>query len=327
MTDSAKSPKTAEDRTLNTEDVNYALSLLSAGGDTRPSLKAGLLSVVSYMLVGILFTSFITGLVTVWFDGTVGRNFFITAGVSFIVYGILFWLEDSKKKGAGDILKWRQSEVGKAVEEAWKERDRSWIAGCFLMVVGIVSVGGIAWFTYILATTDTIHIPGLILIFLPTMIVIGVMGYLFLKEEMFYAQAYQLRDKLEGFQTFTEAGDSGTVSSRDYQLLSQVEKIQIKQASQQVAQELSERKYYGILISPESMEALESQDDFIHIKQLTTRLQGNPMLDESQSVTGSPGIFIIHKDDLVVTYRVDEVLKRVEVTSIVRQEGGGTDGS
>ena len=154
MTDSAKSPKTAEDRTLNTEDVNYALSLLSAGGDTRPSLKAGLLSVVSYMLVGILFTSFITGLVTVWFDGTVGRNFFITAGVSFIVYGILFWLEDSKKKGAGDILKWRQSEVGKAVEEAWKERDRSWIAGCFLIVFGIVSVGGIAWFTYILATTD-----------------------------------------------------------------------------------------------------------------------------------------------------------------------------
>ena len=59
MTDSTQSSQPDSERTLNPQDINYALSLLSAEGDTRPSFKAGLLSVVSYMLFGISFTSFI----------------------------------------------------------------------------------------------------------------------------------------------------------------------------------------------------------------------------------------------------------------------------
>jgi hypothetical protein len=325
MTDSAKTPKSVEDRTLNTEDVNYALSLLSAEGDTRPSFKAGLLSVVSYMLFGISFTSFITGLVTVWFDGTVGKNFFIIFGISLVLFGVLSIIGDSSEKSIGDITEWRESKVGKAVEEVWKERDRSWIAGCFLMVVGIVSIGGIAWFTYHLETSETIHIPGLLMIFLPMMIVIGVMGYLFLKEELFYAQAYQLRDKLEGFKLFTEAGDSGTVSSRDYQFLSQVEKNQIQKVSQQVTQESYQREVYGVLISPAAMETLETQEDFLQVRRLTSQLEANPVLDHASAVPEHPGEFIIQQNNLQITYRVDEILKRIEILSVARQDEGGAN--
>lgn len=322
MTDSTKSSKPAADRTLNPEDINYALSLLSDEGDPRPSFKAGLLSVVSYMMFGLLGTSFVTGLVTVWFNGVVGRNFFIIAGVSLLLFGVFSILETSMQEGEGDILRWRESELGKAVEAVWEEKDRSWIAGCFLIVFIFVSLGGIGWFTYVLETTDTILIPGLIMIFLPTVIVIGIMGYLFLKEEMFIAQAYHLRDKLESFQHLTEAGDSGTVSSRDYQILSQIEQIQLKKTTAKVSQASYEHEKYGILISPEAMETMETQDDFIQVRQLTSLLEANAHLEDASPVPERPGEWIIQQNNYQVTYHVDEDLRRVEILSVVRQERG-----
>lgn len=316
-------------KSLRPEDVEYALSILSSKQEAQPRLLELLLNVAAFVFIGVFASSLVAGLVTIWFDGQVGKTFLWLAAAGFIGSGVVGLLNSKIADiDESDLLDWRKSQVGKAAEEAWQQRNqRKWILGCVLLPTAILSLAGCGWFTYLLATDDTVFWPGLILMYLPPLAIIAFMGYAQFRENRFYLRVYNLRERLQSLQQPGSAGQPETVSAEEYQLLSHVERNKIKQASQQVAQELTEREYYGIVFDPEVMQQLQDQPEFLDIARLTSSLQVDPHPEKALPVEGSAASYTIQQGDYEVTYHLDEAQKRVRITSAIRREGGGNDGS
>jgi mRNA-degrading endonuclease RelE of RelBE toxin-antitoxin system len=317
---------------LTPEEINFALNVLAA--EERPKNRwLNLLGMLVLALVISLATIGLWGgLVTIWFDRAVGLRFFLLCVLSFVVGVLFFFLIGiigsivNKNFDIDDLLDFtkakesiQNSELGRAAQDAWGKRQGYFYIYGFLLF--IVSVGGCFWFTLVLAKTNQLSIPALVLMVLPVFAAFLMYYVQFYREDQYYRSVSKVRDRLE-------KASPDPLSNFDYTVLAQAETRMVKQSVEQMATQVAQPSWYSVTIGSEVSESLKSlpeeqRDVRYAFREAADNLQFNPLPPDAQPLPGQANTYSLQVSGTSIIYTVDEEKKRIEIVALTHSAPGG----